>query len=385
MSREVPSKGLALIHVLACQPFGGLESVVRTLAEGQTKRRHRVRVVAVLDLEPSPHPFELALRDAGIEVTSLRLPPRAYRRERGVLATLFRELRPALVHTHGYRADVQAGAVAHRLGIPTLATVHGFTGGGWKNRLYEWLQLRALGRSDAVVAVSKPLVGRLRARGVAAQRIHCVPNAWGGRGALLSREEARRGLALPDDAFVVGWVGRLSAEKGPDVLLDALARMKEAPVSCCVIGDGPDRGALVRRAARLGLGESVHWSGSRPDAGRLFAAFDAFALSSRTEGTPIVLFEAMDAGVPIVASRVGGVPDVVGEREAWLVEPADPEALAGALVELRGNRREAARRAEAAQQRLSAKFRVEPWLDAYEAIYRRLGYSGSATAGRGHD
>ncbi len=232
LSRVDLSEGLALIHVLACQPFGGLESVVRTLAEGQTARRHRVRVVAVLDLEPSPHPFELALRDAGIEVTPGRLPPRAYRRERGVLAALFRELRPELVHTHGYRADVQAGAVARRLGIPTVATVHGFTGGGWKNGLYEWLQLRALRRSDAVVAVSKPLVRQLRARGVAAQRIHCLPNAWGGRGTLLSREEARRRLALPDDAFVVGWVGRLSAEKGPDVLLDALARLKAAPVLC---------------------------------------------------------------------------------------------------------------------------------------------------------
>jgi glycosyltransferase involved in cell wall biosynthesis len=162
--------------------------------------------------------------------------------------------------------------------------------------------------------------------------------------------------------------------------------MKEAPAFCCVIGDGPNQTALVRRAAGLGLGESVQWSGGRPDASRLFAAFDAFALSSRTEGTPIVLFEAMAAGVPIVASRVGGVPDVVGEREAWLVGPEDSEALANALIELQGNRPEAVRRAEAARQRLSAEFRVEPWLDAYEAIYWRLcGYGGSATAGRGSD
>jgi len=360
------------VQVLACHPFGGAESVVRILSTGLRERGHRLHVVALVDPEPTPHPFELAAREAGIEVISLRVPPRAYWHERRDVAVLMRRLGAQVVHTHGYRADVQAGAVARRLGLPSVSTVHGFTGGDWKNRLYERLQERALRRFDAVVAVSRPLVQRLRSRGVPAERIICVPNAWRRSGDALPREEARRLLGLADGEAVVGWVGRLSSEKGADLLLEALARIAEASVIACVIGDGPEHATLVKRADTLGLGSRVRWVGVRPEAGALFRAFDAFALSSRTEGTPIVLFEAMDAGVPIVATRVGGVPDVVSEREAWLVEPERPDALATALGALRADPDEAARRVRSARQRLEEAFRIEPWLDAYEALYQRL-------------
>jgi glycosyltransferase involved in cell wall biosynthesis len=277
-----------------------------------------------------------------------------------------------VVHTHGYRADLQAGAVARRLGLATVSTVHGFTGGDWKNRLYERLQERALRRFDAVVAVSRPLAGRLRSRGVPAERLVSIPNAWHRSGYALTRTEARQRLGLGQGDFVVGWVGRLSAEKGADVLVDALPSMKENAISCCLIGDGPERISLERRVAALGLERRVHWSGARPGAWRLMPAFDALALSSRSEGTPIVLFEAMDAGIPIVATRVGGVPDVLSEREAWLVDPERPDALAGAIRHLHADREEAARRARAARVRLEADYRIEPFLDAYEALYGSL-------------
>jgi len=372
-------EGLCIVHVLACHSFGGAESVVRTLSTGLRERGHRPFVVAVVDPVPTPHPFEVAVSEAGIEVVPLRVPPRAYLHERRRLAELLRRLRPRVVHTHGYRADVQAGAVAHRLGFPLVSTVHGFTGGDWKNRLYERLEERALRRYDAVVAVSRPLVERLRSRGVPVERIVCVPNAWRRRGQVLPRAEARRQLGLGDEEFVIGWVGRLSREKGADVLLDALSRGVEPSVTACVIGDGPERAALTRRAESLGV--RVLWTGVRPEAAELFAAFDAFALSSRTEGTPMVLFEAMDAGVPIVATRVGGVPEVLGEGEAWLVEPERPDALAAALRALRADRGEAARRALAARRRLEEAFAIEPWLDAYENLYRRLAAGRPPAAG----
>ena len=372
---------LSVAQVLACHPFGGAESVVRMLAAGLRERGHRLHVVAVLDPEPAPHPFETAVREAGIEVVSLRVPPRGYWRERRDLADLLRRIGPQVVHSHGYRADVQAGAVARRLGLPLVSTVHGFTGGDWKNLLYERLQERALRRFDSVVAVSRPLVQRLRSRGVPAERILCAPNAWQRSGDPLPREEARRRLDLGDKEFVVGWVGRLSPEKGADVLLDALAQSAEPPVTACVIGDGSERANLAKRAESLGLGPRVRWAGVHPQAGALFTAFDAFALSSRTEGTPIVLFEAMDAGVPIVATRVGGVPDVVSEREAWLVEPERPDALAAALRALRADPDEAERRALAARRRLEEVFAIEPWLDAHEDLYRRLAAGRAPAAG----
>src|SRR5688500_461511 len=154
--QAVSDSRLTIVHVAAPGPFGGLESVLALLTAGLTSRRHHVRVALVLDLEPVPHVLEQRLGELGVEVVPIRLPHRAYRRERSAIRELLRATQPDVVHTHGYRADVQAAAVARGLGISTASTVHGFTGGDWKNQVFEWLQTRSLARADAVVCVSRP-------------------------------------------------------------------------------------------------------------------------------------------------------------------------------------------------------------------------------------
>ncbi|HET8625742.1 MAG TPA: glycosyltransferase, partial [Gemmatimonadales bacterium] len=200
-----PGTTLAVLHVAAPGAVGGLESVLALLAGGQRTAGHRVAVAAVLDRGAGESPFLAGLARANVPVHLLALPPRAYIRERRRLVALIRDTRPDIVHTHGYRADIQAGAAARRLGVPTLTTVHGFTGGGWKNRLYERLQLRSFRRFDAVVAVSTPLAARLRAAGVPPARLHVVANA-AAFDPPLSRADARRQFGVNDDAFLVGWI-----------------------------------------------------------------------------------------------------------------------------------------------------------------------------------
>jgi len=303
-------------------------------------------------------------------------------RERAATLDLVRRLRPVVVHTHGYPPDLVDASAARRLGIPTVTTVHGFTGGGWRNRLYERLQRRAYRRFDAVVVVSRPLVEELTRDGVPPHRVHFVQNAWQEATPLLDRATARRALGLRADAFVIGWVGRLSAEKGPDVLLDALVNLTDLPVTVSVVGDGPERRALAARAPRFGVEPLVRLHGAVPDAGRLFAAFDVFVLSSHTEGTPIVLFEAMAAGVPIVTARVGGVPDVVSSAEAALVSPADPVALAAAIRAVYRDPAVARARATRARVRLLTNFTVPPWIRRYDAIYRLVTMKAPAAGHR---
>ncbi|HEU4700380.1 MAG TPA: glycosyltransferase [Gemmatimonadales bacterium] len=362
-----------ILHILAPGPVGGLESVVRLLARGQAARGHAVAAALVLDAGTGEHPLEAPLRAAGVAVHPLPIPLRAYQQERRELAALLARLAPDVVHSHGYRTDVLATPLARARGIPVVTTVHGFTGGGWKNRLYEWLQVRSFRRADAVIAVSRPLVGRLAALGVPAARIHLIRNAFQPEGEPpYSRREARQALGLAPDAFVLGWVGRLSHEKGADVLVRALAHLRDLPLEVALIGDGRERGALEALAAELGVAERIRWLGRVADAGRHFAAFDGYVLSSRTEGTPMVLFEAMTAGVPIVAARVGGVPDVVGDAEALLVPPEAPEPLAGALRALRADAGAAQARTAAARARLGSEFAPGPWLDRHDALYRTL-------------
>ena len=363
---------MVILQVLAPAPFGGLESVVRSLALGHGRSGHEVHVAAIVEGSHAVEAWLEKLRACGVELHLLRIPPRAYRRERNAVAELCRRLSPDVVHTHGYRVDVLDAGVARRLGIPTVTTVHGFTAADWKGRLYEALQRRAFRRFDAVVAVSAPLHRDLLSAGLRPDRLHLFPNAFAGSDAPLERAEARRVLGIGADEFHVGWVGRLSAEKGCDVLLEALGGVQDLPFRASVIGDGPERRALEDRARALGLDERVRWRGVIADASRLFRAFDVLVLSSRTEGTPIVLLEAMAAGVPIVATRVGGVPEMLGPEEAWLVAPDDPDALGAAIRAAHPRLPDSGARGAAAQRRAAADYALQPWLTRYAELYRSL-------------
>ena len=361
---------MRVLHVLAPAEAGGLERVVQSLAAGLQAHGEEHHVAAVLN-RPVEHPMFAPLRAAGVTVHPLLIPARAYGVERTAIEALCRQIDPDVMHTHGYRADVVDAPVAHRLGIRTVSTVHGFTGGGWRNRAYELLQRIALRHFDLVVAVARPLAVHLARVGVPAVRIRIVPNAWCPDQVPLNGHHARATLGVPRDRFHLGWVGRLSWEKGADILLEAVARLKDLPIAVSVLGGGAERRALEDLARRLGIGSLVTWWGTVAAASRFFPGFDAFVISSRTEGTPIVLFEAMESRVPVVAAAVGGIPDVVSDNEAVLVPPRNPAALANALRSLYHAPHIAAVRAGRARERLN-EYDEAPWLQRYQALYHSL-------------
>lgn len=364
-----------VLQLTAPGRFGGLETVVRQLATGLASRGHEVCVACRLsrDTDPASHPFVSALRAGGVAVEAIQLPHRAYRQERAALAALMERFEPHLVHTHGYHMDVVGALAARQARVPRVATAHGFTGGGLKNRFYEYLQRRSYRSAEAVVAVSRSLAERLERDAAAGPNVRYLQNAWFQRADRLPRERARRALGIDLGGFVVGWVGRMSREKGPDVVVEALRHPRAADLTLCMVGDGALRDDLMSRPRDVGApGATIVWPGAVPDAGRLFAAFDVFVLSSRTEGTPMVLFEAMDAKVPIVATGVGGVPDVVDSAEALLVRPNDPTALREAVLAVATQSEVARHRAERAKARLAAMFGPGAWLDAHETLYRKV-------------
>ncbi len=372
-----PPRGAAaplVLHVTAPGVFGGRETAVAALAESLYALHHPVEVLAVLDAgsEASAHPFVERLRDAGVPVRAPMLRPRAYADEARTLREAVRETGAAVVHSHGYRTDVVAALALGKSGVALVSTAHGFTGGGWKNRLYELLQSVAWRRFAAVVAVSDPLSRSLVARGIPEHRVRTIRNAWRPPQEPIRAVEARRRLGIGDAEVALGWVGRLSPEKGPDVALAALAALRNARVRLHVLGAGRLQGELENLARRLDLADRVRWHGAIPEAGALISAFDLFLLSSRSEGTPMVLFEAMASGTPIIATAVGGVPDVLTEREARLVPPDDPEVFARAIREALADRTETEVRARCAGERLLAEFAVEPWAHAHLALYREV-------------
>ena len=365
---------MKILHVTAPAPVGGLERVVLGLTTGLRGAGHEPRVAAILDPGVTDHPLVRALESAGVPVHPVQVVGRRYGEERARIEEIGRLHGVEVMHTHGYHPDVVDGGVARRLHIPVVSTVHGFTGGGWRNRLYEWLQVRAYRRFDGVIAVSAPIVQRVTRGGIPADRVHLVPNAWceipGTR--ILDRVAARDTLQVPRGGVRVGWVGRMSWEKGPDVMIDALARLRRAHVQLSMIGDGPAQKQVQAQARDDGVEKQVTWHGLVPDAGRLLAAFDVLVLSSRTEGTPIILFEGIAARVPVVATAVGGVPDVISDTEAVMVSSEDPAALAQGVARALDDRAGALARATAASERVAFKFAVGPWIERHVALYARL-------------
>src|ERR1044071_4913765 len=151
-------------------------------------RGHQACVLALL--EPAAHCDEVqALPAHGVGVVEIRLPPRSYRAERRWLTSELARRPGAVAHSHGYHADLVGLCAARAAGTRIVSTAHGFTGGGWTNRLYEWCDTRALARFDGVVAVSRPLARLLVARGVPGPKVHVIPNAYGESHPLLDRVE----------------------------------------------------------------------------------------------------------------------------------------------------------------------------------------------------
>lgn len=361
---------LRVLHVAAPGPTGGLESVVQALAVGHHARGVAAEVAAVIHGHGPDHPFLEPLREAGVPVHPVYLTPRAYLRERREVARVIRERMPHLVHTHGQRPDILHAGLARRQGIPTVTTIHGSSRPAWERDRYGWLHNRLLRRFDAVIPVAGSLVPGLLEAGVRQDRIHVVPNARDDRLRPLPRTEARRVLGLTGEAFVLGWIGRLIPIKGPDIFMEALALLGDVQFSVSIVGDGPELPRLRTMADRAGIQDRIRFHGRVDGAGRVMAAFDAFVLSSRSEGSPMVLFEAMAAGVPIVAARVGGVPDTVSDEEAVLVTPEDPAELAARLRDVVQGKLDLETRAARASQRLEADFGMDQWLARHEEIYQ---------------
>ena len=370
---EAASRPLSVVHLCTPARVGGLERVVQGLAIWTARAGHPVTVMAVSGPGADLGEFLAPLERAGIPVVRVESAGRRYLAERRVVREHLRRMKPDVLHTHGYRCDLLHGGPARRLGIATVSTLHGSSRMGGLSHLFEWLQERALARFDGVVAVSEPLRQSLLARGVPEDRLHLIPNGWVPPEEYLDRDTARRELGLPENRMIIGWIGRLIPIKGCDVFLEALAMLnRDSPDwHGVVVGDGPQRAALEEQARSLEIGDRITFAGSVPEAARIVKALDLFVLSSRSEGTPMTILEVMGAGVPVVATAVGGVPEVVdAPRAGWLVPAEDPLTLARTLGEVMGDDNGRGCRAKTGRDRTEQAYGPGPWVQRHVSAYR---------------
>jgi glycosyltransferase involved in cell wall biosynthesis len=207
--------------------------------------------------------------------------------------------------------------------------------------------------------------------------VHLIRNAWVPDGDFLNREAAREVLGIRGSGPTVGWVGRIGHEKGCDLAVRALADLPGVRLS--IVGDGARRGDLETLASEVEVADRITWHGVVRRADLLLRGFDVLLLSSRTEGTPIIILEALAAGVPIVATRVGGVPNILQhEKDAILVPPEDPSALARAVQVCLSDTASSLRRVENGRVTVESEFGIERWVRRHEEVYDRAMGKGGA-------
>jgi glycosyltransferase involved in cell wall biosynthesis len=290
---------------------------------------------------------------------------------------LARKLDARIVQSHSYKPHVIALAVRAMYGAPWIGFHHGWTAENLKVRLFHVLDHLTLPRADRIVAVSRSSEQLVLGVGCPRERTVMITNAVdpADLASDVPREAARRELGIPPDATVLAAVGRLSHEKGQDVLLAAFAQLAEAPHRTLLVlaGDGPDAAALRSQARALRIEGRVRFLGHQTNVARVYAAADLLALPSRSEAMPNALLEAMCAGVPAVATDVGGVAEVATHGEtAWVVPGEDPAALAAALSDALTHPAERKRRASLARRYVEQALAPARRAERFVALYHEL-------------
>jgi glycosyltransferase involved in cell wall biosynthesis len=356
---------MRIVHVVQGLGIGGQERLVISLSHELARRGHQPAIVSLslggeLRAEANGVPVYDAPRAPGTDPSLV-----------GRLAHLLHKARADVVHTHNPAPMLYAAPAALLAGV--RRRVHTKHGANLYGRRALWAA-RALVRTvHAVVAVSPQTadIARVKER-VPEPRLRIVPNGIALRPFHpdpRASARIRTELGIAPGAFVVGSVGRLAAEKDYPSLVRAVAPLLSERVRLVLVGSGAAR-AEIERAIPPSLSRYVTLTGVRRDVPALLASFDLFALSSRTEGLPLVVPEAMACALPIVATAVGGLPSAIPAGCGVLVPPGDEAALANAIDALSRSRAIARAMGEVGRRHALDCFSIERMADAYERIYR---------------
>jgi glycosyltransferase involved in cell wall biosynthesis len=385
------SSPIRVLRVIARLNMGGPTLHVSYLTKGLEERGYETTLVAG-QLAHGEDSMAFAAEELGVPVVQV---PQLHRDLSPIydpvsvkrLVEVIKEVRPHIVHTHTAKAGAVGRVAAMLAGDArppvVVHTFHGHVLRGYfgpaRTEFFRETERFLARHTTRLVAVGPEVRDELVGLGVAPaskfsvirlgidleQRVADVGDG----------SELRRLYGIPADRFVVGWIGRMTGIKRvPDVLATFRQLLDDGvDATLCLVGDGPERAKLERRAQKLGIARRTLFLGYQRDISPFLGLFDAFLLTSANEGTPVVAIEALAAGRPVVATRVGGVPDVVRDGiDGFLTDVGDIEALAHALARLA--REPELRRAfgEAGRAHVIPRYRVSRLVDDVDALYREL-------------
>ena len=365
-------------HLIYRLDIGGLETLLVDTINRMPPGRYRHVVICLTDYTD----FAARITRPGVELFALHKPAGLALGTHAVLFKLLRRLSPAILHTYNL-GTIEYAATAWAAGVPVR--VHAEHGRDARdpqgvNPKHNLLRRLVTPFIDRYVPVSRDLRGWLeRVVRIPARKLQLIDNGvdterFGAAG-------STNGEAWQDaDAFVIGTVGRLQDVKDQATLVEAFACLRrllpDEPLRLVLVGDGPMRAQLEAQVAASGLQDSVWFAGPRSDVAPVMRSFSLFALSSIAEGTPVTLLEAMASELPVVATAVGGIPDLVAHGSAGaagtLVPAGDAQAMAAAIAPYVRDRALARRHGAAGRTRVEQQYSMQAMLAAYVALYDEL-------------
>jgi len=366
-----------VLHLIGCNLVGGPEKQILHHAQDMQDSEYQLSIGSFHDLKEWP---EILAAAEQRNIPTVCLPggvrPDLVRR----LSRMLSERKGLLLCTHGFKANVVGYLAARRTGTSHVAFLRGFTAENRRIRFYEMLERQALKRADRVVCVSEAqakqiaVIRRNRRAPIVVKNAMLPPYSRQQHRPPISRND----LSIPTSAFVFGSVGRLSIEKGHRFMVSAFHKLcSEAPVGAqlylIIVGDGKEEQSLKQQATQLGIREQIHFAGFQGSPTEWMQMMDCLVQPSLTEGTPNTVLEALCLKLPVIASAVGGVPDlIVDGRNGLLVPPADVEQMTAAMKKMWLSpdlRSRLAAGAEDLLQEYSPAYQRQKLIDVYEEVF----------------
>jgi glycosyltransferase involved in cell wall biosynthesis len=386
------SERIRVIRVIARLNMGGPALHVAYLTKGLEERGYDTTLVAG-SLARGESSMSFVADELGVDVNPL---PQLSREISPVYDTLsvlrlvglIKRTRPHILHTHTAKAGAVgrlAAALAGDARPPIIVhTFHGHVLRGYFNpalsSVFRVLERVLAAETTRLVAVGPQVRDDLVALGVAPREKFTVIRLGIDLDMRISgsderRAELRRLFGVPPETFVVGWIGRMTAIKRVPDVLQAFKRLLDQGIDArlCLVGDGPDRERVERVAHDLDVSRSTLFIGYQRDVAPYYAFFDTLLLPSANEGTPVVAIEALASRRPVVATRVGGVPDVVTDgADGYLVSVGDVEAMSSRLADLAADPELRRRLGDSGRESVVQRYRIERLIDDVDALYREL-------------
>ena len=377
MTRPSEQHGpVTIVHLTASPFFGGPERQMLGLSMHLPPQ---IRSIFLSFAEKGLHrPFLDQLESRGIQTITLKHnAPHALKAGREV-ADLLDQLNADVLLCHGYKPAIVGYLAGRRAGVPTVAVSRGWTGATRKVRIYEAIERMLLPQMHSVVCVSEGQAEKVRRSGVPGHRLLVIRNAIEAARfeapAAACRSVLEGFFVTPPRRIIVA-AGRLSPEKGFDQLVEsaAIVRRTDPTLGFVVFGDGPERPALEQQIARLNLGGNFILAGFRIDVDAFLPHADVVVLPSYTEGLPNVALEASAAAVPVIATAVGGCPEVVEDGvTGYLVPPGDPQSIADRILRMLSDEARRVEMGQRGRQKIQREFTFAAQAAEYERLFDQI-------------